>query len=213
MANQPAPGVLEVRLQYLSDGEKCENVYHVHHGSSIAWPEADIEDVLSTFENWEDTTASLLRPTDVSLYNMVGSDLTSLTAFRRSRAVSPAIVGSIASDSLPNNATMAITFNTGNRGKGQNGRQFWIGLTENHVTGNSVEAAHRDSIISALEALDAAIQTLDPAYRLVVLHRVVNGVHPPTAGTTNVLSFSTADLIVDSQKNRLPNHKKRKRAA
>lgn len=209
--NQPVPGVLEVRMQYLFAGERAENVYHVHKGLSTAWGDAQIEDVLSTFEDWETTSSSLLRPTDVSLVNMIGSDLTSLNALRRSRAVVPAVNGAVVSDSLPNNATIAVKYDTGNRGRGQNGRQFWIGLAENQVDANTLHTAARDNIVTSLQTLLANIETLDSAYRLVVVHRVVNGTHPAVAGTSNILSFGMADLTIDTQKNRLPGHKRNKR--
>lgn len=211
--NQPAIGVLEVRMEYLFDEERCENVYHVHNGTSAAWDDAAIEDVLSTFEDWETTTASALRPTDVQLVNMVGSDLTSLTAKRHSRAVVPAVNGQLPQDSLPNNATISIKFDTGNRGRGQNGRQFWIGLGEAQVAANSLEPAVRDDMISALEALRASIEALVSGYRLVVLHRTVNHVKPSVAGTSNVIGFAMADLKIDSQRTRLPAHKRRRRHA
>jgi len=211
--NQPAVGVLQVKMQYLYDGEKVENDYHVHHGSSTPWPIADIEDLLSVFENWEDTTASVARPSSAVLVNMIATDLTSLNALRTSRAVVPQIAGAIGTDSLPNNATIAVHFDTGNRGRGQSGRQFWIGLAEGQVNANTITTAARDAILNALAALRTAIETLDPAYRLVVVHRVVNGVRPSVAGTTNVLGFDMADLTIDSQYARLPNHKRRKRPA
>lgn len=214
MPNQPAIGVLQVEMQYLCAGEKAENVWHVHRSPSTVWPIADIEDVLSTFEDWESTTASLLRPTGVQLVNMVGTDLTSLNTIRTVRPVVPPVAGTITQDTLPNNATIAIKKDTGSRGHGQAGRLFWIGLAESQVTGNTLSTAARDGMLAALETLKNSIQSLGTgAYRLVVVHRVTNGVRPALAGTTDILGFEMADLTIDSQYVRLPNHKRRKRAA
>lgn len=213
MVNQPALGIVEVREQFLYDGERCENVYHVKHGTVDPWDLVDMEDLASVFADWEDATASLLRPTDVQAVNIVVSDLTSLNAQRMTRPLVPAINGAVTDDSLPNSATVAVKFDTHDRGRGRNGRQFWIGLAENQVSANTILPATRDAIIAALEALSAAITALDASYHLVVLHRIVNGIRPPQADWSQVFSFAMADLTVDSQKNRLPNHKRRKRPA
>lgn len=211
MVYQPARGVAEVRMRYLLDFENAENVYHVEHGSLDPWPLADLEDLASTFEAWEDTDGSTARSVSAHLIEVVVTDLTSLTTQKVTRAVSPVIDGTIGGDSLPNNATLAVKADINNRGRGKSGRVFWIGLAESQVTANTINTAARDAIVLALNNLRADVLALDAAYHMVVVHRVVGGVRPAEADWSAIASFSTTDNTIDSQKNRLPNHKRHKR--
>lgn len=213
MVYQPALGVAEIRMKYLLDFEAAENVYHVEHGSLDPWPLADLEDLASTFEAWETSDASVVRTVSASLIEVVVTDLTSLTTQRVTRAVSPVITGAVGGDSLPNNATIAIKADINNRGRGKSGRVFWVGLAESQVTANHINTVAGDAIVLALNNLRADVLALDPAYHMVVVHRVVDGVRPAQADWSAIASFSLTDQTVDSQKNRLPNHKRHKRAA
>lgn len=212
MVYQPARGVAEIRMKYLLDFETAENVYHVEHGSLDPWPLADLEDLASTFEAWETSDASVVRTASASLIEVVVTDLTSLTTQRVTRAVSPVITGAIGGDSLPNNATIAIKADINNRGRGKSGRVFWVGLAESQVTANHINTAAGDAIVLALNNLRADVLALDPAYHMVVVHRVIDGVRPAEADWSAIASFSLTDQTIDSQKNRLPNHKRHKRA-
>lgn len=213
MVYQPVRGVAEVRMRYLLDTENAENIYHVDHGSLDPWPLADLEDLASTFENWEDTTAQPVRTSAASLIEIIVTDLTSLTTQRVTRAVSPALVGAVGGDSLPNNATIAIKADINNRGRGKSGRVFWVGLSESQVTANHINTAAGDGLVAALTGLRAAVLALDAAYHMVIVHRVINGVRPAEADWSAIASFSLTDTTIDSQKNRLPNHRRHKRAA
>lgn len=208
---QPARGVAEVRMRYLLDFENTENVYHVEHGSLDPWPLADMEDLASTFEAWESTDGSTVRSVSAHLIEVVVTDLTSLTTQKVTRPTSPVITGAIGGDSLPNNATIAIKADINNRGRGKSGRVFWIGLAESQVTGNAINTAARDAIVLALNNLRADVLALDPAYHMVVVHRKENNIRPAEASWSAIASFSTTDSTIDSQKNRLPNHKRRRR--
>jgi hypothetical protein len=107
--------------------------------------------------------------------------------------------------------TCAIKHNTGVRGRGRQGRSFWIGMTETMYTANTIETVTVTAITAAMLALMNDVISLDPDYKLVVTHRQVDGV-PLTVGTTSeILSFDIADAILDSQRTRLPGHKRNRR--
>ena len=208
---QPVRGVVEVRMKYISDGEKCENVYHVAHGSLDPWALAPMEDLASTFEGWESTSAAPQRSSSCALHEVVVTDLTSLQTLRVTRGVVPPVAGEMIGDACPNNATLAIKADINNRGRGKSGRTFWIGLNESQTQRSAVTSGARDAIVSALTALITAIEALNPAYDLVTVHRVINGVRPAEADYSVIAAFSATDLTIDSQKNRLPNHRKHKK--
>lgn len=210
MVFQPVRGVVTVRMRYRLDFENVENVYHVAHASLDPWPLADMEDLASTFEGWEDTTAKPARGSNCQLEEIVIVDETSLTTQRVTRGVVPPIVGTHGGDSLPNNATLAIKADINNRGRGKSGRIFWIGLTEGQVTANTINTADRDVIVNALNTLRTNVTALDPGYDMVTVHREIGGVRPAEADYSVIASFSATDTTMDSQRTRLPGHKRRR---
>lgn len=213
MVFQPVRGVVTVRLRYRLDFENVENVYHVSHSSLDPWPLADMEDIASTFEGWEDTSAKSERGANCQLEEIIVVDETSLTTQRVTRGVSPPIVGTHGGDSLPNNATLAVKADINNRGRGKSGRTFWIGLTEGQVTANTINTTNRDNIVNALNALRASVVALDPGYDMVTVHRVINGIRPAEADYSVIAAYSASDTTMDSQRTRLPGHKRRRRRA
>ena len=210
MVFQPVRGVVTVRMRYKLDFENAENVYHVTHASLDPWGLSSMEDLASTFEDWEDTTAKSNRGANCELQEIVVTDETSLSTLRVTRGVVPPIVGTHGGDSLPNNATLAIKADINDRGRGKSGRIFWIGLTEGQVTANTINTTDRDSIVTALNTLIANVEALVAGYHLVTVHRVINGVRPAEADWARIASFSASDTTMDSQRTRLPGHKRRK---
>jgi hypothetical protein len=204
-----ATNMISVVMEYLSGGEKCANVYHVH--KSTPWTPINISDVLTTFTDWETATASPLRSNEVSLIRITGTDLTSLTSARVDVPLVAPIVGSNVAPVLPANATFAVKANIGERGKGRNGRTFFIGLAENKVAENSVDETFAGDVQTALNTLITDISGGTPAAVLGIIHTEVGGVPVSPAPFSAILEWSYTDLFVDSQKNRLPGHKRHKK--
>lgn len=210
MAGQLVPGVAEVRMQYSSDTEKCENVFHVEHGAS-SWSEADLEALATVFLTWEDTVAKLARNNSTSLVQIVATDLTSLAGFRFILAPDIPIVGTLGGDSSPNNVTIAIHADIGTRGRGKSGRAFWIGIAENQTDKDRISTAAGGIVEDAMNNLRFHVEGHDPAWFMCVPHRVVGGVRPPTVSYTNIRGWNLVDFTLDSMKLRLPGHKKHKK--
>lgn len=209
MVYQPVLDTVEVRMEYVLSGEKCENVYHVGKGVGDPWTLVQMEDLASTFEDWESGSAAPSRSIAAALHNITVTDLGALTGLRLTRPEVPPIPGVLAGDALPNNATFALKADVHNRGRGKSGRSFWIGLAESQVAGSTIGSGARDAILAAMNALITAVEALDPTYHLVVPHRMVGGIRPPEAVTSVVFVYSASDDIIDSQKNRLPDHRRR----
>lgn len=209
MAYQPVLGTAEVRMEYILNGENCENVYHVANDSGEAFTLTQLLDIGGAFADWEDASAKPQRTTACALHNITVTDLTSLTSDRVTIPVVPPIAGTQGGDSQANNVTLACKADVHNRGRGKNGRTFWIGLSEGQTNGSNITSAARDAIVLALNAIITDIEAVNPTYRLVIVHRVVGHVHPPVAGTSQVFLYSVTDDTLDSQKNRLPNHRRK----
>lgn len=209
MAHQDIAATLKVEMRYFLAGENAENVYYVKASGTI--DEALLDAVGAMFISWEDTSGSTQRSNETNFYECVVTDMSSLFGLRKTYQPPAPIQGIIAEDSLPNNATIAVKENIGRRGKGVNGRKFWIGLAETQVTANNVLPATAASIVSVLDTLRDSAAALTGLEGLAVPHLVVAGVRPPLAQSDVITGFSIADTVIDSQKNRLPRHKRHKR--
>lgn len=209
MAGQLVPGVVEVRMQYQSDAEKCENVFHVEHGVA-PWSEADLEAVGTLFLTWENTVGKAQRSLFTSLVQIVATDLSSLEGLRFILAPDIPIVGSLSGDSSPNNVTIAVHADIGTRGRGKSGRAFWIGMAESQTDKDRILSAAGGAIEDAMNSLRTSVEGHDPTWRMCVPHRVVGNVRPPVVTNTPIRAWNLTDFTLDSMKLRLPNHKKHK---
>jgi hypothetical protein len=195
-------------MAYLMDGEVVENVYHVH--KSTPWSIGDIGTIAATFEGWENTDGAPLRSRDCELIRVTATDLTSLASGRVDQQLVVPIVGTLASDALPNNVTFAVKANIGVRGRGRSGRTFWIGLAESQVVLSQMLTASANAIQTALNNLIADISAAVPGAALSVMHLFINKVYQVSAPTDPVLTWTYTDLSIDSMKDRLPRHKAHK---
>lgn len=214
MATQNAPGILRVEMRYRYDNQLVMNVFHVHRpGEDSFWSSGQIEAVMDAFEEdyFHDNQQTML-PTTMELTEIVATDLTSLEGLKRNRAFTTAQNGTSASPGLPANATIAIKMQATTRGRGRSGRIFWPALTEAGVVDNRVSNTVIGAATVALNDLNAALLALVPPANLVILSRENAGAARPIGIPIEIASFSAADSVVDSQKNRLPNHKRRRLA-
>jgi hypothetical protein len=142
---------------------------------------------------------------------VVMTGLNSLADPRKSYPIEPPIGGSDASAELPANVTVAIKEDVGHRGRGLAGRVFWVGLASGSTVGDLLTNAAGVALIMAMDNLKANIALVPGVEGICVPHLVVGGVRPPTATSDLVTTFLLTDNTLDSQRDRLPGHKKHKR--
>lgn len=200
---QPAENVAEIKMTYRQGTNLMSNIYHVHN--DVAWDAASLLTLQELFRDWEGDEGHLYRALSVELTYITVADLTAEDAGYSAMAVDPSIGGLLASQALPLNNSMAVTAVTGKRGRGSQGRTFWIGLTEAGVDENVVNNATVAFILGAMNGLKADVNAI-AGWQLVVLHRYEDGVRLADATWTDVVTYAIRDTTVDTQKNRLPNH-------
>lgn len=212
MAGQVAPKVARFELKYAIPDNGIENVFHAR-STAGTWDATTMDAVEAAFVAWFSTTAYQYLSNQLGLIEVIATDLTSLSGIRRVYPIEPALNGNISSGYLPANVTFAVKANIGTRGRGQNGRVYWATLCDDQVSFQTVNKTNADEIVAALNTLRTDIASVTGCDGLCIPHFVVGGVRPPSVGNSLVTSFSYSDLYIDSQRDRLPFHKKHKKKA
>jgi hypothetical protein len=111
--------------------------------------------------------------------------------------------GSNLNPSLPNNVALCVSFRTAGRGRSSRGRNYISGLTEANADNNLFTEATANAVQAAYEKLlDAATFSLD--WTWCVYSRYEDGLPRPEAFTPPIEAVVLTDLVVDSQRRRLP---------
>jgi len=212
MPHQNCPGILQVEMRYTCDAQDIFNVFHVGKADTTAWEFVEITDVINSFydDYWSANQQALLTA-EVRLSEIVATDLTSLDGIRIINPIVPDEIGTNLGVVMPNNVSLAVKLAPATRGRGTSGRIFWPPPPEEEVTDNQFDASYVTAIVTALEALKTSLLALDTPSKLVVLSRVLNGTPRANGIGKDVVSFGASDFYVDSQKLRLPRHKRTKR--
>jgi len=208
--SQVVPAVARFEMRYRSSDTTMENVFYVRTSAST-WDEATLDDVETAMRLWETSTASSFRSDGVGLYEIVATDLTSLFGIRKSYDISPVVTGALANP-LPNNVTVALKADIGRRGRGTAGRSFWIGLSEGQTVGpDQIAPIAANNLISSMDSLLADVAGVVPVEGMCIPHFVVDHVRPPSVLADIIVKYTLSDFYLDSQRDRLPGHKKHKR--
>lgn len=213
MANDVPPyyitNTVRCQINYFMGNNNAANVFHV--GYTTAPAISDLSTLATAIEDWLTASWKPAASQDWSAVSVQLTDEGGPDGKRLSFNFDPEIIGSDVTNAMPANVTVAVKEDTGIRGRGRSGRWFWIGLSEAGVDGNVLIAGSVTAILAAMDALNAAIIALDAFDGMVVPHSFEKGVHLNPAESHPVVSFAMTDNSVDSQKDRLPFHKKRKK--
>lgn len=210
MAHQDVPNTIRVEVAYAYDNNNMANVWHVR--TSDVPSDADLTAVLANMQTWLETDWAPLAAAQVSALSITATSLHNLSGPRMTIGISPAIVGTSDGPALPANVTIAVKANIGTRGRGKSGRTFWVGLTETQVINNEIQPTAATAIVDAMNQLNELMADIGANLEgLCIPHFVVGGIRPPSVGTSVVTSYSLANFVTDSQRDRLPGHKRAKR--
>jgi hypothetical protein len=210
--SQPCPGILQVEMRYIADGQTVENVFHVARNVLDHWTLAEITDVTGVFltSYWTAHQKASL-PATTALTEIVLTDLTDLDGLKITHPISPPDPGTNAAGTLPINVTVALKLSVTNRGRGASGRIFWPTLPTTAVVGDTLTTAYASTMETAVAAIETALLALTPEMFLVVLSRVFGRARRANGIGRRVVEVGVTDLTVDSQKNRLPRHRRKSR--
>jgi hypothetical protein len=134
------------------------------------------------------------------LIKVLARDLTVQNGLSLESTSSLPITGTNSNAGCSNNVTLAVKWQTGYAGRSYRGRTYFIGLTENNVTGDTVAGAYASGLQGAFEQL---MSDLDGAgFGMGVLSRYHNNA-PRTAGVLTPITSVSVDTVIDSQRRRL----------
>lgn len=195
--NPAAPGIARLEAVWLQENERVENTFHYRLSGAITV--ASLKAIADAYKTWLTTHTALFHAA-CQLVHLSVRDLSSSSGAVYEGIVSPPVNGTDAGGAQPNNVTFALKRETGLRGRHNRGRIYLIGLSVGRISTGSqaLNAADAASFVTAYNAL-MALESSSAAATEVILH--------PKLGTgTDVLGYVFADLWLDSQRRRLPEH-------
>ena len=201
MAFIPTPDTVKVCMRFVNHAELSCNVFHIDMNTDPN--SADLDTLGDILKGWWNDEMKPLTSTSVSLEAIEITDISVENGDGIVYTAGLPIAGTNASGSLPNNATVATKMGTGLVGRSRRGRSYFVGLPLDALqsTGQQITTDFRDALKAAWEALPGLI--ISEGWQLVVTSFFHNNA-PRVAGlNTPIISF-LVDLVVDSQRRRLP---------
>lgn len=204
MAFQPIPNTAKLLLQFVVDGQKVENVFYAQDEGG--WTPSKLMVLAqAAFDEIETNWMSSFN-SDCSLVSVVARDMSteggSLVTFGGSGPVGGTQTGTPA----PNNVTLAIHKVLGISGRHSKARAYWPQIRVNDlVSPNTIAASAAATICQHYRDLKVAIETVDGITALLGSAELVDGGVALAVGIFHtILDFVCLDLVVDSQRRRLP---------
>lgn len=196
--------LVEVRMSLAL--QKVENTLWVENVS--AWDGGSLEELCTEVVTWWSASYAPITTDQVTLREVVATDMTSLTAATASISGDDA-VGSQIGGTLPGNCSLAVSFRTALRGRSFRGRNYVVGIPLEEMSSiDTVQGSYKGLVKDAYDAFQTAITTAD--WTWVVASRF-SGVDPDTGlpiprvsgVTTPITSVVVVDGVIDSQRRRL----------
>lgn len=208
MAFIPVPAVARVEILFTRDNQIVENVFHYKFTSVPVV--ADLSALASALDtiitaNW---LGSL--PGNCSYTGIRVTALDTATAPQFFLAKSPTVPGVASGASLPNNVTIAVKLLTSLRGRSFRGRIYWPGLSSGMVSSDNILSASLTTMLAAVTAMLGPVPSSGNTARMTVVSYITNRVHRSTGLDSQVVTVTSTDSVLDSMRNRLPNHKRRR---
>lgn len=199
MAFIPVPNCLKTVIRYAMDGRIYTNsLWWVVSGG---WTPTSAQAMVDVVRAEWAASVLPLQSDEVDLLNVVGYDMTDSAGFMVSSALGGPNAGGSTSPVLPGNSTVAISLRTDNRGKSGRGRLYHIGITENRVTGNALNAGVAGSLQAGYEAFWNDVEAVTAADWVVVSFQKDGVVRNP--GVAQPITHILVDSGMDSQSRRI----------
>lgn len=190
--------MVEIRCSLFT--QQVENsLYFQHDGAILA---ADRAALAEAVENWYCDSILPYIVNDVGYREVYLTDLTSAVSPTFTQNARAGELGVVAEDPPPNNVSFTIKFNTEFRGRSSRGRNYIFGIPQSVIGINEVSSAWAEDIVDAYELLMSP--AFSSGFTWVVCSRYTNNAPRVEGLTLPITAVGYTDLILDSQRNRLP---------
>lgn len=196
----PVQNTVHAELVYSFEGSIMEN--NLYYQFPMGVDEDQLMTVQDNLNTWWDENIQQYQVDDLSLINVRVTDLTTENGMSLEGAVNPPAAGASATDPLPANCALQVSFTTPYRGRSYRGRIYIPGLPEDRSSGSQWTAAFLALMATAIDNL--LLVDFEPyTANLVVVSRYHDGAPRAQGLHTAVSGYKISPYIV-SQKRRLP---------
>jgi hypothetical protein len=203
----PVPDTLEAEVRCSLDSQGVENT--LYFTALAPWTPTSGKALGDALRDWWISNLSPNLSNRISLVEVYVTDLSSATGFTATSLPTGTPVGGVNEEPVPNNVSPCISFRTDSRGRSYRGRNYVPGLPNAAVNTNTLEVTVAGELAAAYEELFTIASDFSGSW--VVVSRY-SGVDPVTKRSipreigvvTPITAVLFTDLIVDSQRRRLP---------
>jgi len=201
---QPVPKTIEAKTFYTLGGQEIVNSFYAQTTTAVT--DAMVAEIADIVGTWVTTHLLPALSSSVTYNRTIATDLSSEGSFQTINATGGGSVGGGFAMTAPNNEAIAVHRQTGRSGKYQKSRIYLFGLADDNMSDfNHLGTAAAAAILSIMEDLDAAITAgVEATYITGYPQRVLDGVRLLVANFIQSTGWSFVDLVLDSQRRRLP---------
>lgn len=200
MAFIAVPNTVEAELIMELFGQRIENTLYFEREAE--WSPAQMVELGEALQVWWADLYDAAVTTDVSLLDVIVTDISSDTAPSIAVPAPADTTGESAPPTLPGNVCVSISFRTAGRGRSSRGRNYVSGLPDSQVVGNDITGDYRDQLASVYAGLLDG-DFLPTGVTWVVVSRYHNNAPRATGITAPITSVTIVDTALDSQRRRL----------
>lgn len=142
------------------------------------------------------------QSTDLTLREIVVTDLTAADAGTVTVPVTTPTAGTVGSQSLPGNCAFCVSLRSAFRGRSSRGRIFIAGLPESSTSLGRVDAGLAAEYVAAIEAMRELEDDPNP-WSLMIVSKRHNNAWRTEAAQFQVQAVTMVDTVIDSQRRRL----------
>lgn len=198
----PAPNIAEVFVEHTFHGKPGLG-WVLHYESTInPWTVALLDDLGNMLRAWWVAEMQANVTNQVTLNRIRLRDITTANSAIYDYSTSLPVSGTLTGQAMPANVAFSIKKNSGLAGKSFRGRVFQFGFNEADVDGNNLGAGRANSYVAAWNEARLLIGGMAD-YGMVICSKFSQNAPRAVAVSTDVTSFSYANLQIDTQRDRL----------
>lgn len=195
------PNAVQAEVRYLLNLQQVENTLSFFNSDGFS--PVELDDLAEAVYTWWHDSLAAVQSTDVKFSEVLVRSLDFAQPYEGSFTPPSAATGSIATEAMPGNVTLSVSFRSGATGRSNRGRNYMVGIPRSQVEGAIADAGYGDDVVAAYTAL-LGEGALPAGWQWVIVSRFLDKVQRDPGVTIAVNSVRLVDLIVDSQRRRLP---------